>query len=271
MDTRRKTFCCSSSIENFREKLRERTGLKEWNIFSIFKPAIFFGMYNSIDYLKFIIHRGNKKIFWCGSDIINLSKRPFWQKILTRYYMRHYCENKHEQEALSSMGFVPPVICPMIFSKPEIDITYEHLAQPNVYLCMHEGREEEYGLGIVEYVAPLVPEVTFHIYGVDRKPLYKNIIFHGKISEEQFVDEIKDFQAGLRLNAFDGFSDFIAKSILRGQYPITYIYYPKIDWANDMDTLVELLIELKNKKEPNYEGRYYWIKELEDNLCMVLS
>lgn len=270
LDKKRKTFYCSPSIENFREKLKARIGLPEWKWYFPFGKVIFFGMYRFSDYLKFIIHRGEKKIFWCGSDIINLSKRPFWKFVLTKYHIRHFCENQHEQNVLSNMGFIPPIICPMIFSIPNTEIAYKHSKIPHVYLTAHEDREEEYGVNVIKHIAPQIKEVIFHIYGINGKS-YENIIFHGKVSDKQFNDEIRNYQASIRLNVFDGFAETTAKSILHGQYPITYIYYPKIDWAKDMDTLIELLKDLKYKKEPNYEGRDYWIKELENNLCTVLS
>ena len=70
---------------------------------------------------------------------------------------------------------------------------------------------------------------------------------------------------------FDGFAETTAKSVLHGQYPITFIEYPWIDRATSLDELIRLLRDLKYKKEPNYVGRDYWIKELEDSKCALLA
>ena len=68
------------------------------------------------------------------------------------------------------------------------------------------------------------------------------------------------------MNDFDGFAEVLAKSVLMGQYPISRIAYPFIDYAKDISSLIALLNDLHNKKEPNLEGRKYWLREFSKSL-----
>ena len=167
------------------------------------------------------------------------------------------------------MKIIAHKIQPCLFDDMSgIKVSFKPSKTPHVYLCVQPGREEEYGLNIVEKVAQLVPEVKFHIYGVKSKEgyTYKKYIledgretvitYHGKIPNEQFNKEIKGYQAALRMNEFDGASEVLMKSILMGQYPISRIPYPKgIDSYQTTEELVVLLKDLKNKKQPNPEVR----------------
>ena len=66
---------CSSSVSNFRRKIERNWGANtRWHPF---RPTIFFGCYHIGDYLRIILHRSKRKIFWCGSDIINLERSKF--------------------------------------------------------------------------------------------------------------------------------------------------------------------------------------------------
>lgn len=228
------------------------------------KSAVFFGMYNWVDYWRFLWHRGPKTVFWCGSDILNLQKRPRWQKILAQASAHHICENVIEERALSEMGIECSEVKPCLFdSMKGIRKSFKPSKAPHVYLCIQPGREGEYGLWTLMEVFNQVPDVMFHIYGGTdifktgyREircywPDFKNVIFHGKVPNEQFNGDIKNFHAALRLNEFDGFSEILAKSVLMGQYPISRIPYPHMDSYETIDELVILLKQLKNKKRPN--------------------
>ena len=264
------TIYISSSISNFRDKLLARTELPEWNWKSLDKHTVFFGLYHEVDYVRFLLHRGKKTVFWCGGDILNLQKKLLWQWILVHVSARHICENSVESALLGEMGFSAE-ICPMIFDNPKtVAPSFSPSENPQVYLCCHPTYEEQYGVTLVEGIASAVPSVCFHIYGVEGKNR-DNVKFHGKVENDVFNREISGFQAGLRLNDMDGFSEVLAKSVLMGQYPISRIHYPMIDHASDITQLINKLHDLKNHKKPNTDAREYWLYELERNLCEVLS
>lgn len=230
-------------------------------------------MYHIGDYIRLLWHGGPKKVIWCGSDVINLTESYIWKRIIPRLKATHKCENDIEAYYLQRLG-IKPEIQPMYFDDKEFEVCYKQSDNPHVYITCHPKYEEEYGVNEVEKIAPMTPDITYHIYGVEKERwLYSNdmqafnlscpsnVIYHGKVSEDQFNEEIKGYQAALRLNTFDGFSEILAKSVLMGQYPISFIDYPFIQSASSENKLISLLNSLKDKKEPNYESREYWLKE----------
>lgn len=126
----------------------------------------------------------------------------------------------------------------------------------------HPNREEEYGFGLATRLAEKLPEFTFHLYGAGYRGKVGNIIIHGQVPEKDFNEEIKNYHCGLRPNSHDGFSEITAKSILLGQYPISFIPYKNIWNYTTEDELVRKLQEIKQISKPNLDGRKYWIKEL---------
>lgn len=269
MAKERKTICVSSSISNWRDKLVTRCNLPEWGLRDLFSPVIFFGMYNVVDYLRFVIHQGSKTVFWCGSDILNLEKRPWWQDVFSELEARHICENAMEESALFHMD-IDAEIHPMIFEEIHLEPYFMTSPTPHVYLCAHPGSLKEYGVDTVLRIHRRCPEVTFHIYGVDGES-QENVIFHGKIPNEQFNEEIRSYQGALRLNEFDGFSEVLAKSVLLGQYPISRIPYQYIETFSSDDELVKKLCQLKSKMKENYTASNWWKFRLNKSLEVILG
>lgn len=280
-------YICSSSVQNFDWKIKKFWKLDTyvWRRDS-FSPVLFFGMYHIGDYYHFVRHRGKRYVFWCGSDIDNLYKTTILgrkirklvgRKVESRlslipllifqiFKAEHYCENHVEQTLLAAKGIYARVRPSFLGNPNDFPISFTPESKPHVWFCSHPGSEELYGLTLLEKVAPKVPEVTFHIYGgVDaafpRREL-PNVIYHGKVPETQFNEEISTYQAGLRLNQLDGVSEVMLKSLFMGQWPITTIQYDCIDWAKDEKTLIELLKGLKNKKRPNTIARAFWVNNI---------
>lgn len=262
MVKQRNLYCrISSSIANFKEKLLKRFDLLEWHwLKTMFLPTIFFGMYHPGDYLRLLWHRGKRKIFWCGGDIINL-KNSSWRHLIWRLTAEHLCENEVEQRALKELR-IEAQIQPMFFGDiTQFPISYKHSNSPHAYISVHPGREGEYGLWAIEPIAKELRSITFHIFGISGQNR-DNVIYHGQVSEEEFNERIKKYQCAVRLNDFDGFADITAKSILLGQYPITKIYYPNINQVKNTEDLINFLESLKTKTEPNYLARSYWLNKL---------
>lgn len=267
----------SSSISNFKEKLHKKYPPGSWT-----DPTVFFGMYHGTDYLKFVAHRGPKAIFWCGSDIRSLQKYRWVLKDLGKFNGKHYCENGVEQLEIGRYG-IDAEIHPMIFDATP-KVSFLPSKNPHVFITSHKERKKEYGVDFIESIAMYVPNVTFHFYGIirgyhelwtDNKGRIMNldyvglpnIVYHGKVSNEQFNEEIKGYQASIRLNEFDGFAESTAKSILMGQYPITRILYPHIDNFTDEASLISLLNMLQYKDKPN-PYRDFWYEKLTQPLTV---
>lgn len=178
-------------------------------------------------------------MFFCGSDILSL---PKW----TAYFLkRHqtYCENIVEQRKLQECGIYAS-IHPMLFDDPEkYQVTYEHSSEPTVWATYHPQRAKEYGMDRFFELEKRVPGVRF-------------VAFDGTLSAEDFDSETAKCQAAIRFNEFDGFSENLAKAMLRGQYAFSVIPYPDIETITDDQTLTEQLKELKNKHQPHDTS--YW-------------
>lgn len=254
----------SSSVAPFREKAEKIWGLERYRWpRDMFKPVVFFGMYHLGDYFRYLRHLGPNEIFWCGYDIVNFKK---WPNRILKFWFRNisnYVENEVEQEELKSFGIESEVRPSFLEDVNDFPVCFKPSDKPQVFLTTHSGREEEYGVLFIASIARKLPHIIFHIYGISSPNLH-NIIFHGRVPPEQFNEEIKNYQAGLRLNEHDGNSEITMKSVLCGGYPITKIKYPFIDNYENEEELIKLLKELKNKKEPNYKGREHYIQVLND-------
>jgi hypothetical protein len=203
-------ICVSSSIGNWKDKLLKRTNgvhynfWKHWN-----KPVVFFGLYEPRDYLKFVLHRGHKLVVWCGSDILQIGHS---YRILQKVKAEHVCENNLERAVLALMFGKAPVVRPLFFNDPhKYQVSFKPSKTPHVYLFAHSGHgaEIQAGLDILHRIAPRVPEVIFHVYGLETPPadlvgaVAKNVQYHRIVLEEQVDQEIKGYQCHLLLHEFD--------------------------------------------------------------------
>jgi len=242
------------------------------------EPTVFFGLYDMRDYLALWFHRGERFVLWCGADIENLASGfvlndgklkivsglfgglPKFFMDMLRYDCIHFVEDEDEAEKLKDFGITAKIVPSFLGKISHFPISYKQNDRPNVFISGHEGRQEEYGLSFLKDIAFECRDITFHVYGVNQRyrDYSDNVIWHGKVTKEQFNREIKDYQCGLRLNSHDGFSEISAKSILMGQYPITRLRYPMIPNFNTEDELVALLKALKEMDGPNYLGSDYY-------------
>lgn len=220
--------------------------------------------------MRVLFHRGKRTIFWCGGDILAL-KKSLWRYIIPRLKARHICEHSVEESVLRDLG-IKAEIHPMIFDVPIVKNSYIAQDKIHVYMCVHLGREKEYGIDTVERLSTIkeLEGYIFHIYGIMKEDT-RNIRYHGKVSPEKFAYDIEHYHCGLRLNEFEGLSEVTARSVLLAQYPISRMYFPNITYAPDFPSLVKELVGLKNKTKPNLIGQKYWTDKLEQSLNKVLK
>jgi len=237
------------------------------------EPTVFVGLYGLPDFFALWRHKGEKYIFWCGSDIRHF-KKGYWlddnewgarldYKPLANWINKHcksWVENELEMQVLAWLG-IKANICPSFLGDiSKYDISYKWSNKPKVYTSVSGDDFELYGWDKIPKLAKENPDMEFHCYGTSSYiPLmeFQNVFIHGRVPKEKMNEEIKNMQGALRLVEFEGFSEIVAKSILWGQWPISLIEYPfmlSID-GNGLELL-------KNKKEPNVEGREYYFKIL---------
>lgn len=257
----RQIIYCSASIANWKGKILKRYKAKEYTWWKhIFQDVTFFGLYRPKDFLLFLLHRGQRTCHWQGSDVLAAGWHYRW---LQKIKAKHICETEIEQGILRLMLQQEIEVKPTFLSNShEFKVSYKSSKFPQVFIHVNKNAELESGYYILERIAPQVPEIKFHIFGQIKSRISpSNIELHGYVPEEEFNKEIKNYQAGLDLHVFSGFSEIIAKSILLGQYPISYVRYPYVDTFNSEEELIKLLTNLKNKTKPNYKARDYYLKE----------
>jgi len=272
----------SQSVESFKLRVLYTWKLEDWEGIDSTKPLLFFGLYNDRDYQVFNTYKGYKAVFWCGSDVLFLAQDYEKRRIVKNNPASHYCENEIEAKNLEKCGVEDVKIIPSFLDNVNnFPVSFHPSTRPQIFICAHPNRENEYGFDLVREVAKRVPDATFHLYGIDqsdhffyrqRIPLtdklatvdeeIPNIWYHGKVPEGEFNNHIMHYHCGLRTNEHDGFSEVTAKSILMGQYPISRIPYEKVWSYNTEDELVALIEKLKHIKSPNYEARAHYLKKL---------
>ena len=257
-------FYCCADVGSFKEKAKRIWGLEEYNSEQDKNELVlFFGLYADKDYEIIQEHKGKKIIFWCGTDVTSFLRNQYRQDIIKKYpEAEHYCENEVEGEELRIFGLKPKVRPSFLEDINRFPVSYKQSDNPQVWVCGHHPKEnDDYGFNFIEGVAPKVPEITFHLYGAegDNK---ENVIYHGIVPREQFNQEIRKYQCGLRCNIHDGFSEVLMKSLLLGQYPISRIPYEKIWSYETEEQLIELLLKLKTMKAANTEAMKFWIKKV---------
>ena len=231
------------------------------------EPAVFMGLYSLNDFNVLRNHKGKRYIFWCGSDIRHFlngywldenGKHKVTPAPLAHWINEHcesWVENIAEYNQLNSVG-INSHICPSFMGNVN-DFTqrYSHSYTPQVYASVSGNDFFLYRWPHIEKIAPSHPEVTFHLYGntVPWETKNKNVIVHGRIPKEQMNSEVQHMQGAIRLLPLDGFSEVIAKSLLWGQWPISFIGYPHTMRIDEISSL-------KLKFESNTAGRD-WLLE----------
>lgn len=259
----------SSSVKQFETKATIAWGLKLWKgIDDSEQDLLFFGLFHDRDFEVFHNFKGKKSVFWCGGDILRLVEDYERRRVLKLdRNVKHYCETEEQGDKLREMGFNPTVIPSFLGNINNYSISFKKTDKWKIWICGHPKREIEYGFDTVIELAKVFPDIEFHLYGVDEDKSEisyeaKNIISHGLVSEEELDEDIKDYHCGLRTNRTDGVSEVIIKSILLGQYPISFLPYEGVWQYKEFGDLIMLIEKLKRQVEPNYETRSIWIKQL---------
>lgn len=233
------------------------------------EPCVFCGLYGLPDFFALWRYKGKKLIWWTGSDIrhfmngywldeygyIRISPRPLATWI--RKNCESWVENEVEAEALRKYGIESKVAPSFLGDINQFEVSFTPSDKPKVYASVSGDDFKLYGWDRIEEVAFNNPGIEFHLFGntVEWKSKQPNIFVHGRLPKEEFNEKIKTMQGGLRLVPFDGCSEIIVKSVLMGQYPISLIKYPGVLTLEEIGTL-------KDKKEPNWEGREWFINNL---------
>lgn len=237
-------------------------------------PAVFFGLYGLPDFYALWRHKGRKAVLWAGSDILHFI-HGYWlddeggiriePQALAEWLnknVENYVENGVEAENLRVMGIESTIVPSFMGDVRGFDVSYTPRERPEVYASVSGDNFAAYGWEQIEMIADKC-DVDFYLYGSDSwQSKHSNVFSRGRVPKEVMNEEVKNMQAGLRLNEHDGFSEILAKSILWGQHPISRIGYPYVDSFTSNTELIALLNGLKEKTEPNLKGREWLLKNV---------
>ena len=144
------------------------------------EPTIFFGCYGLPDFYALWSHKGERHVFWAGSDIrhlqgnywledgggIRVDSRGIAQWI--NAYCTNWCENTVEQETLAELGILAKVVPSFLGNIDDYEVSYT----PNkkYYTSVSGDDWEVYGIDKLVDYATLYPNYEFHLYGNRAKP-----------------------------------------------------------------------------------------------------
>lgn len=196
------------------------------------KPAMFW-LYFDEDYKLLANHTGKKIVFWHNSDVSKLyhglqTEPPKWvgfYNLIKDPAVIHVTHNHLLRDELAMIG-IHSIIRPVFWGDvnkftPSIKLT------DDVYMCANPGRGIEYGEFIFHSLAAALPNLNFHIFGIDpTNSIYPdNLKYYGWIPEDDMDETVKDFGYCIRWNKHDGSANVILKALLMGQYCITTVNY----------------------------------------------
>lgn len=204
------------------------------------EPAVFFGVYGFPDLYAVRQHRGQKAVFWAGTDCTHLVN-GYWLDKHGKYRLdpkvigaflnkecEHWCENDLERKELASVG-IKAKVCPSYLGDVKsIEPTYKPSPSPKAYVSVSGDDFKAYGWDRLDALAKRMPHVTFYCYGNEKPYKFKrpNIYVRGRVSKQVMTDETELMQIAVRLNVHDGCSELVVEAGLRQQDIISVIDYP---------------------------------------------
>lgn len=260
----------ATSLGDFEETPEKAWGTEKYDPEKhIDEKVVFCGLYGLPDFYALWRHKGRKSIFWCGSDISHFIN-GYWlddeghikinPEQLARWIEENcdsYVENQREADVLRKFGISSKIVPSFFGLIRNYPLSYQYSDRPKVYASVSGDDFDRYCWNDIDRLASENPDIDFYLYGnsVPWNSPNDNVFVRGRVSKEQMNEEIKNMQGALRPLYFDGFSEVLAKSVLWGQWPISRIPYPHMLSIEEIGTL-------KDKKEPNIEGRKYYKKNI---------
>ena len=153
----------SKGVIVFKSRIIKKYNLKEY--YDIFKPCLFFGMYNNQDLIKIKNHKGLRIIIWCGEDA-NFLNECSYETIneiknlnniihISKSYSIYLSLNSNE---ISSILIDYNIVDTKLFS-PVNKLELGH--KIFVFNGQHKGREHIYGEKYYKEVIKKLPKYEF--------------------------------------------------------------------------------------------------------------
>lgn len=248
------------AMKFFGERMIDLWGYRRYNhLTDRYKPVFFEGLYFAEDYFELMLHCGEKKIFWNGTDIKIASSMDILQRIIREIEAKHYCHSVDRQQALGKIG-IRADVHPLFFGDlNKYQVSYKPSDHPQVYMHCNAGREVEYKLPEALEVAKDAQWVTFNIYGVNGINT-ENVIYHGWVEEDVMDEDIKGYQGFISFTPDKHASQTMVKSALMAQYPISVNPVQGVWHGYDKHSLMDYLSVIGEQTQPNYGLREMYLE-----------
>jgi hypothetical protein len=213
------------------------------------RPALFLGFYFDADYEVYRNHIGMKYVFWNGSDVSILLRKPWAQELLKNSPATHICHNEMLAKELRTVG-IEPLVEPIFFADiNDYPVSFTPQERMGVYINAHPGREDEYGIPWAYMASKRLPNFDFYVYGVQGQDT-DNLKYMGWVDESVADEGMSKCHVCLRLNHHDGLSQLICKAALWGHYVITTQDMENTIKVHDIVELIEKIGALQGTTEP---------------------
>jgi hypothetical protein len=262
MNNEKIVYYCDA-MKFFGDRMQSLWGYRKYNhLTDRYKPVFFEGLYFVEDYFELMLHCGEKKIFWNGTDIKIVSSMDILQRIIREIEAKHYCHSADRQKALGIVG-IRADVHPLFFGDlSKYQVSYEQSYSPQVYMHCNAGREVEYKLPEALAIAKEADWVTFNIYGVSGENT-SNVIYHGWVDESMMDEEIKKYHGFISFTPDKHASQTMVKSALMAQYPISVNPISGVWHGKNKEEMLNYLSIIGEQKAPNYELREKYLKMFE--------
>jgi glycosyltransferase involved in cell wall biosynthesis len=151
---------------------------------------------------------------WMGTDAL-LAMERFANKTIERKYIDYgynFVDSEWLMDELKSIQLEPEYLhFKSVETTPNIQ-TYEKIS---VVSYVAENRQEFYGMNRIAEIASKFPEIEFHLYGLNHSdtPTTENVLFHGWVQAEEFINVLRKTPVFLRLTNHDGFSVSVIEAL----------------------------------------------------------
>jgi len=227
----------SNSIATFKSSYLSKFNLLD--CYNIYKPVVFFGMYDDSDYSA--LRRFNNKIVvvWCGTDALMITSER--AKILKQVPATHIVKSEFMSDDLKKFG-IPHKILPVSWQQ------YDIKPLPLGDCIFHYGQSDFYGH---KHLNKIEKATGLKIYRTTKDTYTK----------DQLLEVYRKCFIGLRLTKHDGLPNTVLEMGMMGRKSIYNGGIPSsIRWRNIDDVISSITNINKNRSHENIHEVSWKIK-----------
>jgi len=230
----------------------------------------FYGFFGNSDTFLLLLKEQNPKlkavVMWVGSDILEYAMfathKPQCKSCIVKNVDVHVTDGLNFIKELDSLGiqasFIPSIPVKTLEFKPLPE-------QFSVAAYVPGYRADFYNYPMIREVAVAMPDVEFHIFGggnVLLTPDSPNVYYHGWVEGEEKEKWWQKNSAVLYLPKHGSLGVTAIEFLQMGRWAIRNTECPPhIFQCSSAHAIVDVLTELKTKKEGNVEGSEYYRRE----------